>query len=477
MLKKILTFSSSYVAIEALQKGVMFFLMSLFTHHMTTEEYGVISSALMIIQVLAIIFSLSTAASISRYYFKFYENKNKLKDFLGTSFLLILFIGFLFLILFLIFGKPIFQWIFPEIPYYPIMIWVFLLCVLQPFNMAYLGLLKAQLKIKKYSTLYSFYYILQFAFMAITVLVENMKHEGYILSLLISNILFMVIVSVFLIKEINFCIKKEYLKLSLQYSLSFIPGEIFAVANALIDRFFILSLLSLSALGIYHIAIQIGAIIVLITRALNYAYLPHFMKIYESGKKDFSEIYKFADLFVLITVLITGYLSIVSPYFIEYFLDKRYVNAKNVVIYINFLYALNSIFFINVNVLSLTPKLVRTKTIVLILGGIVNFLLNYVLIKQYDLIGAAIATFLGFVITNLLLGYWVKLKTTFTFKSLKNLVFIIFSLISTVFILRISSGYVMLDLALMFVLFTLSSILAFSYIHKLNPLNLLKIKF
>ncbi|MEW7289527.1 lipopolysaccharide biosynthesis protein [Aquimarina sp. 2304DJ70-9] len=477
MLKKILTFSSSYVAIEALQKGVMFFLMSLFTHHMTTEEYGIISSALMIIQVLAIVFSLSTTASISRYYFKFYENKDDLKDFLGTSFLFILVIGLFFLLLFLIFGKFIFQWIFPEIPYYPIMIWVFLLCVLQPFNMAYLGLLKSQLKLKKYSILYSVYYVLQFALMAITILVENMKHEGYILSLLLSNIVFMLIVSVFLIKEINFCIKKEYLKLSLQYSLSFIPAEIFAVVNALIDRFFILSLLTLSALGIYHIAIQIGAIIVLITRALNYAYLPHFMKIYESGKKDFSEIYKFADLSVLITVLITGYLSIVSPYFIEYFLDKSYIDAKNVVVYINFLYALNSVFFINVNVLSLTPKLVRSKTIVLIFGGIINFLLNYILIKQYDLIGAAIATLAGFIITNLLLGYWVKLKTTFTFKSFKNLFFIVLSMLCTVFILRFSSGYIILDLVLMLASFTIFSVLIFGYIHRLNPLNLIKIKF
>lgn len=477
MLKKILTFSSSYVAIEALQKGVMFFLMSLFTHHMTTEEYGIISSALMIIQVLAIFFSLSTTASISRYYFKFYEDKHNLRDFLGTSFLFILLIGLFFLCFFLIFGKMIFQWMFPEIPYYPIMLWVFLLCVLQPFNMAYLSLLKSQLKLRKYSILYSIYYILQFALMIVTILIKDMKHEGYILSLLLSNVIFMVITSIFLIKEINFRIRKDYLKLSLQYSLSFIPAEIFAVVNALIDRFFILSLLTLSALGIYHIAIQIGAIIVLITRALNYAYLPHFMKIYESSKKDFSQIYKFADLFVLITVLLTGYLSIASPFFIEYFLDKSYLDAKNVVVYINYLYALNSIFFINVNVLSLSPKLVRSKTIVLVIGGIVNLGLNYVLIKHFDLIGAAFATLVGFIITNILLSYWVKLKTTFTFKSFKNLGFIILSFLCTVFIIRISSGYIVLDLMLMFVLFTLISVLIFGYIHKLNPLSLLKIKF
>lgn len=454
----------------------MFFLMSLFTYYMTTEEYGIISSALMIIQFLSIVFSLSTTSSISRYYFKFVDDKEELRGFLGTSFVFLFLSGIVFLLVFLIFGKFFFQQIFPELPYNPYLIWIFLICVMQPFNMAYLALLKAQQKLKKYTLLYSVYYMSQFALMLITIVYRDMKQDGYIISLLLSNVIFIFITGYLLRKEAKFSLDKKFVKLSLKYSLAFIPAELFTTINALIDRFYILGFLSLSALGVYQIGIQIGAILVLITRALNYAYLPHFMTIYESKTQDYTEIYKFANFFVFVTVIITGYISILSPYFIEYFLDKNYADAKNVVVYINFMYAFNSVYFINVNILSLTPQLVRSKTLFLILGGVINLFLNYFLIGEYGLIGAAIATFIGFLITNLLLVYSVKRNTDFIFKSLKNIVFIIASFAAVLLILKIATGNLFFDIVLILALFTCISTVLFMTMHKLNPIELIKIK-
>ncbi len=476
MLKKIITFSTSYVAIEALQKGIMFFLMSLFTYYMTTEEYGLISSALIIIQFLAVVFSLSLTSSISRYYFKYANSVEKLRNFLGSTFLFMLLVGIVFLFVFLVFGKTIFVKLFPELPFNPYMVWIFMICVLQPFNMAYFALLKAQQKIKLYALLYSCYFGTQFILMSILIIEKGMRHDGYILSILWSNIIFLGVTVFFLVKEFRFVLKKEYIFESFKYAISFLPAELFTIINALIDRFYILALLSLSALGIYQIGIQIGAILILIFRALNYAYLPHFMTIYESENEDYREIYKFADLFVFISVILTGYLSILSPYFIEYALDKAYVESKNIVVYINFTYALNSVYFINVNVLSLTPRLVKLKTLFLIMGGILNLGLNYLLINKYGLIGAAIATFIGFGFTNLLLIYVVERKTTFAFNNFKNFSFIIISFFSLLLISNISAGNILLDVLLMIICFTLASFLLFGSIHRNQFRALIKIK-
>ncbi|WP_127023258.1 lipopolysaccharide biosynthesis protein [Flagellimonas beolgyonensis] len=476
MLKKIIAFSTSYAIIEALQKGIMFLLMSLFTYYMTTEEYGIISSALMIIQFLAIIFSLSATASISRYYFKYANKPEKLKEFLGSSFLFLFITCLVFLGVFILFGEPLFTWIFPELPFNPYLIWIFLICVLQPFNMAYLALLKAQQKLKRYTYLYSIFYALQFALMGITIIQKGMKHDGYILSLLLSNLFFMVIILLFLFKEVRFVLKREFISESFHYSISYLPTELLATINIIVDRFYILALLTLSALGVYQIAIQMGAILVLIFRALNYAYLPHFMSIYESGKKDYGEIYRFANFYVLIAVVLTGYASILSPYFIKYVLDESYIAAKDVVVYINFTYAFSSIYFINVNIMSLTPKLVRAKTLFIFIGGMVNLGLNFILIKQYGLVGAALATLMGIFITNVLLVYGVKKKTNFEFKSLKNLLYILFSFLLTFLLMKISLGNEVLEAMVMLIVFSISSILLFCLIHQKHPMEILKVK-
>lgn len=454
----------------------MFFLMSLFTYYMTTEEYGIISSALMIIQFLAVLFSISSTASISRYYFKYANKPEELKEFLGSSFLFLLLTCLVFSGIFILFGEPLFSYVVPELSFHPYLIWIFLICVLQPFNMAYLALLKAQQKLKRYTVLYSLFYVFQFALMALTILQKGMKYDGYILSLLWSNVAFLIITFWLLLKEVHFVLKRKYVIESFRYAISFLPTELFSIVNTLLDRFYILALLSLSALGIYQIGIQIGAVLVLIFRALNYAYLPHFMSIYESDKQDYSEIYRFANFYVLIAVVLTGYASILSPYFIEYLLDESYIAAKEVVVYINFTYAFSSIYFINVNIMSLTPKLVRAKTFFIFIGGLANLGLNYILINKYGLVGAALATLIGIFITNVLLIYGVKRKTNFEFKSLKNLLYILLSFLATFLLMKISLGNEVLDALVMMIVFSISSVLLFCLIHQKHPMEILKVK-
>jgi len=70
MLKRLIKFSISYTVIEGVQRGILFLLLPIFTHYMTPEEYGIVSTSLILISFLSIFFSLAIQSAISRYYHK-----------------------------------------------------------------------------------------------------------------------------------------------------------------------------------------------------------------------------------------------------------------------------------------------------------------------------------------------------------------------------------------------------------------------
>ena len=125
-------------------------------------------------------------------------------------------------------------------------------------------------------------------------------------------------------------------------------------------------------------------------------------------------------------------------YSIELLFAKKYVDAKNIIIFLSFSSALTSIYFLNTNVLSLDVKLVKLKTIGIIIGTTVSLLLGYFMTKYYGIIGASVSTLIGFFITTLILIYIVNKKTNFRFRNLRAIIFIILMFIIAFIDIRIN---------------------------------------
>jgi len=417
VIKRLIKFSASYTAIEGLQRGALFLMLPIFTHYMTPEEYGIVSTALILISFLSVLFSFAIHASISRYYHK-YENTNELKEFLGSNFIFLSLISLVISIIMILFSKAFFDNFFAEIAFYPYIVYTLIIVSSQVIIVSYFSLLKAMQKIKLYSIVFNSYFIFQLILMSVLIINYDFKQDGYLLGVMVSNIIFVPIVFILLKKEIVYKINIKYIKESLEYSLPIIPVELIGNINRLIDRYYILIFIGLNGVGIYYVGVQIAGLINLIALAINSAYAPIFFKKYENNIDDnYDDIYKLSDIIVFTVGVVASILIILSPLFLNLF-SKDYQDSGDVILYLGFTGAITSIYFINTNVLSLDPKLIKLKTIGIIFGTIINVILGYYFTKYYGIKGASISTLIGFSFTSLILLYIVKRKTEFKFNNL-----------------------------------------------------------
>jgi len=451
MLKKLIKFSASYTAIEGLQRGALFLMLPVFSHYMTPEEYGIVATSLILISFLSILFSFAIHSAISRYYHK-YVDTNELKEFLGSNFIFITLISIFIGIVMILFSKPFFDNFFEEIPFYPYIIFTLIIVSTQVVIVSYFSLLKAMQRLKLYTIVFNSYFVFQLLLISILIINYNLKQEGYLLGVLISNIIFVPIIFILLKNEIVYKIKFKYIKESLDYSLPIIPVEILSNVNRLVDRYYILIFIGLSGVGVYYVGVQIAGLINLIALAINSAYTPIFFQKYENNDSNYDEIYKISDVIVFIIGVVASFLIVLAPLILELF-DKAYSDSSDIILYLGFTGAIASIYFINTNVLSLDPKLIKLKTVGIIFGTLVNVILGYYFTKHYGIEGAAVSTLVGFAITTLILILIVKKNTDFRFN---NYIYIIYMFLLFMLLFTITNLTILFQMLSLLMFFTLS---------------------
>jgi len=425
MLKKLIKFSASYTFIEGIQKGIVFFITPIITRYMSSEEYGIVATILMLIPFYIVFFSLSIHSAIARYYFKYKNSSVELRNFLGTSIILIALVSFSISIFLYLIGKPFFIYFLPSIQFSPYIVYSLIIASSQVIVIAYFSLLKSMQKLKLYIWIFNLYFSTQITLILYLVIILKLNAYGYILSLVISNVAFMLIVLVLIKKDINLCLKTKYIKEILSYSLPIIPVDGIGLVSSLADRYYLLKFVGLSSVGVYFVGYQLALVISLINRAINSAYVPIFFNRYESDNNNYDDIYRIGEYFVYFSGFLALFSSIAAPDLIYLLFDESYYKASEVIVYLNFSFSLTSIYFLNTNVLSLEAEYIKLKTIGIIVGAIITVLLSYYMTKYYALVGASVSTLIGFFITTLILIMIVRLKTDFKFKNLKSIIFLI----------------------------------------------------
>jgi O-antigen/teichoic acid export membrane protein len=283
--------------------------------------------------------------------------------------------------------------------------------------------------------------------MCIFIIQLDLKQDGYLLAILISNILFLAIATYLILPEITFQVDLKYFKEVFSYSLPIIPFEVIGITCRMVDRYYILIFIGLSGTGIYFVGVQISNIINLIILAINSAYTPILFKKYENLKnEDFSDIYRLADFIIFIVLSVTVAIILIYPFFIKLF-SPEYKEIEDFIIYLVFSSALSAIYVMNVNILSLKREWIKFQTISVSIGTLINIIIGYFLIKNYGLTGAAISTLVSFSISTLVIVFIVNIKTDFNgFSSLKYFLLFLIMFILVNISIKIEYVYILVIL-------------------------------
>lgn len=372
-------------------KAISFFLVPIYTNCLTTAEFGLVDVIMTTVSLLVPILTLGIDNAVLRFTI---ESKADKKPY-QIAFKLIL-VGVCVLLICLC-ANMVCHVIELDAMYQGYFLLNYLLTALYGVNVAYL---RATEKVALLSTISIVNTLVTVVSNIVTLVIFKWGVFGY----LISSILGFLVVNVIIFYKINvkdllsglFTKNSQFRNEMIKYSSPLVASGIAWWANSASDRYFVTYLCGVDANGIYSVAYKIPTILQMIQSVFSQAWLLSIYREYNTaeGKNFVSKIYDLYNggmtvacaFLILLTIPLAKFL-----YAKDFYAAWEYVPA----LLISVVFIANAGFFESMLTLYKKSNIVAVTTVI---GAICNIILNYVLISNIGVQGAAIATTIGYFI-------------------------------------------------------------------------------
>ena len=401
MTKQVIKNSFIFIIGDIINKAVPFFMLPVLTRYLTPADYGIISMFTVLTAILAIFTGVSIHGAINVKFFKL--DHDKLKEYIGNALIVLAVSTFIVLLIVFLFSSFISAQI--HIAKEWLYIAVFVACA-QFLTTINLLLWTAEQKPRQYS-LYQFSQTLITTVLSLVLVVGiGLGWRGQLISLTLSTLFFAMISFIFIVKRGYLVLKfnQEYIKDALHFGIPLIPHSLSGWIKTSVDRILIMSFFGSYATGLYTVGYQIGMIIGVLTMAFHKAWTPYLMNILSNqpSMRAKKKLVQYTYLYFITIIGITFLFSYLAKWAIPYFLDPKYKDSTEYILYIAFSFAFNGMYFMVVNYIFYVQKTYFLAMITFTVS-ILHILILYLLLKLNGTIGAAQATmitsFISFITT------------------------------------------------------------------------------
>ncbi len=216
-------------------------------------------------------------------------------------------------------------------------------------------------------------------------------------------------------KEISWSLTKELMKFGTPLLLTELSYLLLSYA----DRYLILAIHGEQTLGLYSVGYNLAMYVSdLLTFSMSFAVIPLYVSVYETQGKQKTEEFLSKSLYYLLIAVIPicfGYYAVCEDMFV-FLASKKYAQAAEfspIIITGTIFLGLNNIF----NAGLYLKKKSATILIIMLMAVTVNIILNIILIPEYSVNGAAIATLaaclMSSLLTNILSRKYIRIKLNF----------------------------------------------------------------
>ena len=373
-----------------------FILLPIYTRYMSPDQYGIVTSMLLIQSIFVIIFTLCLDRSIYRLYWDY--NEDQMVDFLSTISIALVALGTLFLILSFIFQNYV-TLIFTKIDFHPYFTYALLGSYVGLFSLIPMGYFMIRQEAGKYVILSVLRLITTIGFILYFVIFSNEAAAGYLKGQLYGSAILVPVFLFILIKIVRwrFVFNHQMLKNGLMYSLPIIPGIVGAWVLDLSDRIFIERFFSLTDVGLYSMGYKLSAVVGIIMGSISMAYTPFFFETANTRSvKDSKNILgKFNYIYMLLAIITCFIILLFSYEFVYLLLDKEYQGALIFVPVIVTAYLFQQGGGLIGTYFKQSKKTKQEAIITLFVAGL-NVFLNFLIVPKYGAMGAAYTTLISF---------------------------------------------------------------------------------
>lgn len=379
----------NYLVAEVVVKSVGLLILPIITRLLTPEEFGMLKVYESTAAFFVSFSGLAIPVAIKRF---FYDQTNDFKLFAGSTINFIVLYNIVLALLIFIFSVPISVFIKISTP---VLFMAYAVAFLRVFIRIFFDYQEASKNSKSFSKAKIIQGIgLSLFTLAFIYLLPANKFLGKIYSDLSISILMILVLIPFYKSKIFACrFNTKYIKEALAFSLPIIPGTLSSFALAYFDTIIINQLVGSRETGMYALAYQIGMILNIINLSSLSAFQPEF---FEAMKKnDLSQVKSILQNYIQFIFFITSGLLLFSVEIGVIFSPKSYHDAFGIipVVILGYLFFFfYSIYFQYIIFFKKTPY----SSAAVVVAGIANISLNYMLIPKFGYFIAGCTTLIAY---------------------------------------------------------------------------------
>jgi O-antigen/teichoic acid export membrane protein len=423
---KVLKNTGIYGIVSVLQKAIQFFLLPVYTAYLTPKDFGITGVVGSVVSFLSIFYVLSLNGAVTKFYYDYKDDKEKVKELWGTIFLFVLINSLALTSIFTVFHKYLLDPFAKGVSFYPYLLLGLISVTLNPCYSIFQSTLQARQIGKKFGLNNFLYFLVNLSLTLLFVVGFKLKAAGILLALAITDIIFFIYTLIDFTPTIKLKINKPILKKSLDYSLPLLPHSLSGWILAMLDRLFLNNMKSTTDVGIYNTGFQFANIVNILTTAVNQAFVPWFFENAKEGKEGKRRIIKFAEYLSIVFAFVALILSLFGKEVLTLMTsNKDFVEGWKVIPFLSFAYAFNGLYYFFVSPLFYNSKGTRKIPAVTLSNAGLNALLNALFIPKYGIIGAAVASLISMITCSMFIlivsnkiepiGYHWKTMYAYTF--------------------------------------------------------------
>ena len=375
---------SKYTISNIFVKATGFVIPLILAYYYTEAEYGVITLGYAYMNFFLMFFAFGFCESVQRFYYNLRDSNQK--DVFGNillfDFILVVFFSLVFAFL------CFFTNVFKEMPK-SIFIMVLFIGYMKALQNIGLSFLQMEEQSSRYVSVSVASVLFDVILIILFVVIIHLPIQFRFVSLIICNLFSTVLIFVFIRKYVErpkTFINEQFVKV-LKFALPCMLLPVMSWLMTTSDKVVMSKLGTMSDVGIYSFCFSIATIPSIINQGFNTAYTPIFYADYENRDKIKSIQNLFIELYSLILLI---FLLFVNIFFNYVHIFEKYESGLKYLPFFLFSFFFGAIASLNNSHLAYSYNTKITLLITAITGPI-SILLNYVFIKNFDSLGAAIS--------------------------------------------------------------------------------------
>ncbi len=373
-----------------------FILVPLYTRRLSTQEYGILSIVTVFTGMLMFVYELGMISALSRQYYEYNDPASQNKV-ISTAFTFVSVWATFVTLLLIYLSSPISEALFHTAQYRQAII----VSLFYVFFTAIIFVPQTILRVEERSGLFVALSIARVVLTVIFTVILLLHTENVLLSvfyaMLWATVTSAAIYLFFTYKRIRlFAVSSIDLRQMLTFGIAFFPAALFTWIIDYSNRYILSLYVDMGQVGIYSLGQKISQIVIIAVKAFHLACVPIMfsMAMKEDAKRIFSSIFTYFIFALSVFVLA---LCLYSRELVLLLSNKAYVEAYKVIPVLAISGIGYGAYLYFITGLSIAKKVVN-QPVILAFVALVNVPLNVILIKKIGMMGAALATFLTYII-------------------------------------------------------------------------------